>query len=245
MQAERNQPSGRRNSGLNYSIRSVGTRSSFTQSRRMSIFVAEAPEVGVIPNYDDLTRYIQRKYKKNRAKTHKVEDPTKMPKIFVALQQNLTQLMQVQDPEEEKSLLTMTKEKIIALKLESKLEESKSQKSIVNKSKWGIGQGRDSGGPMSIDSYRNKELWKVPPNMARREATGEVEPIPHEEQIKHQASKILGKMKERGYINSKGNTPDSVGQRVSESPEVFDQRFKHSTTAGDVFKLSKGQKALN
>jgi hypothetical protein len=97
---------------------------------------------------------------------------------------------------------------------------------------------------MSIDSYRNKELWKVPPNMARREATEEAEPIPHKEQIKHQASKILDKMKECGYINSKDNTPDSVGQWVSESPQVFDQRFKHSTTAGDVSKLSKGQKAL-
>lgn len=101
----------------------------------MSIFVAAEPEVGVTPNYDDLTRYIQRKYKKNRAKAHKQEDPTKMPKIFVALQENLTQLKQVQDPEEEKSLLAMTKEKIIALKLESKLVERKSQRSIVNKSR--------------------------------------------------------------------------------------------------------------
>lgn len=64
----------------------------------------------------------------------------------------------------------MTKEKIIALKLESKLEERKSQKSILNKSRREIGQGRASGRPMSIDSYRNKELWKVPPIMAQRES---------------------------------------------------------------------------
>ena len=97
---------------------------------------------------------------------------------------------------------------------------------------------------MSIDSYRNVELWNVPPNMAKREATGDTEEIPHEEKIKHQANKILDKMKDRGYINGKANTPDDVGQWGSEIPVVFDQRFKHSTTAGPNSRLSKGQKAL-